>query len=401
MAALRMLLQAHWIPIGLSLLSILAIAVVSDRAIAVLLGAAALVVWIFSSRRAALRAQKQAAELLAGVEKSGAFEAKALVDEADQVVREELEIIRTEIAQMQGVLDDAVGALNRSFTGLNTTMEEQRGTVEEMIGAGCGGEVGEGDQTGVQAFVSETSDTLQYFIDLVIQVSKQSVETVHKIDDMVEQMDGIVALLTDVDAIADQTNLLALNAAIEAARAGEAGRGFAVVADEVRKLSQRSNDFNSQIRGQVELTKRTVGEARQIVGEMAAQDMNIAISAKGRVDTMLGHLEEMDQCVADKLQDLSTYSVRIHEDVTTAVRSLQFEDIVRQLAGHVRHRIDHIEQFADDIKSDLERARTTGDKESSLTRIRDSIMTFRQSMDRQQVRPAHQESMNEGEIELF
>lgn len=83
---------------------------------------------------------------------------------------------------------------------------------------------------------------------------------------------------------------MALNAAIEAVRAGEAGRGFAVVASEVRKLSQSSSSLSEQIRSQVQKTKATIGEARKIVGEVTAKDMNVAITAKGRIDDMLSEI---------------------------------------------------------------------------------------------------------------
>ena len=325
---------------------------------------------------------------------------REVVQEADALVDEEFAIMRRELSQIQDVQQDAIGTINSSFTGLHESLSRQQATVTEMIG-GTDDDEGEalGGQQGIEEFVRETRDTLQYFIDLVITISKDSVQTVHKIDDMVEQMDGITGLLSDVDDIAGQTNLLALNAAIEAARAGEAGRGFAVVADEVRKLSLKSNEFNAEIRNQVDYTKRTVDEARAIVGEMASQDMNVAIAEKGRVDSMLADLSAMQERFAENLSALSAISGQIETAVGDAVRALQFEDISRQLVGHVHSRIDAIEAFQTDLRHALEASGRTGS--GSAEAVRGRIAEFRERMDREQYRPAHQESMDEGDVELF
>ena len=189
-----------------------------------------------------------------------------------------LEALDAELMRVRGLVGDAVGHLSGAFSGLNAQTHEQGDLVSDLSGHVMGGVSG---RHGMQHFVDEIGDVLAYYIKLIIDISRQSVATVHKIDDMVAQMDRIFVLLGDINSIADQTNLLALNAAIEAARAGESGRGFAVVADEVRKLSQHSASFNEQIRGQAESAKRTIGEARAMVAEVAAKDMNVAIKAKG------------------------------------------------------------------------------------------------------------------------
>jgi hypothetical protein len=113
----------------------------------------------------------------------------------------------------------------------------------------------------------QTHQAINRLDNRAVKISEQAEQSI----DAVELLDGtansIRALVSSIQEISDQTNLLALNAAIEAARAGEAGRGFAVVADEVRTLAGKANGASQQIDSLVNQVFEQVGTLKSSIGE--------------------------------------------------------------------------------------------------------------------------------------
>jgi len=320
-----------------------------------------------------------------------------LLGEVHNTIHEEVQCIDASLCQAQDLLRDAVGGLNQSFTGLDSQTQAQRQLVVCLMADMAGTTTAShSSYHTMQEFTEAISAVLQYFIDLVVNISKQSVQTAYKIDDMVRQLDGIFALLANIKTITDDTHLLALNAAVEAARAGEAGRGFAVVASEVRRLSQHSRQFSERLRAQIEEIKTTIAAVRKVVSTMASTDMNVSLEAKGRVDLMLVELQRANACMAQSLQEVSTITAQIHTDIGVAVRALQFEDIITQLLGYTRKPLDTLQGLA----TALEAATETNDS-IQLCSL-GAILTQRRAEDhKEDYKPVAQTSMCAGDVELF
>jgi methyl-accepting chemotaxis protein len=240
---------------------------------------------------------------------------------------------------------------------------------------------------------------------MIVQMSRESLRIVYRIDGMAKEMDAVFGLLRNVNTIAEETNLLALNAAIEAARAGESGRGFAVVAGEIRNLASNSNQFNEQIGSHVERARTAMEQLRGLVGTMASQDLNVALSAKGGIDAMMAHVTESDartSAVADQVVEISR---GLGSDVSTTIRSLQFEDILSQLINQTRTRLMELQEITAECTRDIEEL-ACGPDDAEVLQAHAQRLRSRLAIQREKARlrsrgPALQSSMDAGEIELF
>jgi len=161
--------------------------------------------------------------------------------------------------------------------------------------------------------------------DAIGQIGTLSSEVEHSaqaIEALNEQSGRIGSVLEVIRAVAEQTNLLALNAAIEAARAGEQGRGFAVVADEVRALARRTHDSTEEIEGLIGSLQQVAGQAveqMQTSRDLTQRTValaNEAGTALGRITDSVSTIEQMNQQIAAAAEQQSSGAENISESVT-------------------------------------------------------------------------------------
>jgi twitching motility protein PilJ len=143
------------------------------------------------------------------------------------------------------------------------------------------------------------AETVQATIKGMDTIREQIQETSKRIKRLGESSQEIGDIVELINDIADQTNILALNAAIQAAMAGESGRGFAVVADEVQRLAERSSNATKQIEA---LVKTIQADTNEAVISMEQSTTNVVEGAK-RAEQAGGALEEIGQ-VSDRMADL-------------------------------------------------------------------------------------------------
>lgn len=307
-------------------------------------------------------------------------------------------IIEAEIERTKSIVKDAADGISESFKHLQTLSAEQQEMINLVISNSRN--IGDDEGTSLESFVVDSGKILEDFVNVIINTSKQSLETMSYTDEMVRQFDGIFKLISQVESLASQTNLLALNAAIEAARAGDAGRGFAVVANEVRSLSVTSTELNSDIRDEIAGAQEVIKKLRESVELMASADMTYTLEAKDKVSVMMEHVQSMNRQSNQVVENLSILTPKITQTVGIAVRSLQFEDLTYQSLNSLHVNFGNLHVLADEISTfNIQKHEDLPYQLAKLQQSCANIIDKTNSLNKS--RSVSQSSMEEGDIDLF
>lgn len=317
------------------------------------------------------------------------------VDRADDVPVEPVVAPDLLLVQMPAVLDawhrqiDVVGDLVRSnieallspFSMLMGRLQEENQTSATLFGGSQGGH-------SITQVLEETNRSLASVIAAFDGARSYKTQLQQTITELSNYMLELKNMAGSVQKLASQTNLLALNAAIEAARAGEAGRGFAVVADEVRTLSGQSGETGRDIAKKVEAVTQAIQATINAADNLVRTDDDNLTLLDQAVTTVTARLSTEINELHDAGSRLHSLSQESATAISHIIVKLQFQDRVSQILEHLQTDLTEIRtMMIEELSGDFDlhhweqrfRQRFTTDEEHqgrADTRIESNAVTF-------------------------
>ncbi|MFZ2307102.1 MAG: methyl-accepting chemotaxis protein [Rhodoferax sp.] len=247
-------------------------------------------------------------------------------------------------------METAISELSLRFAGIvdNLAQTLQTASMHSQLDAGAGS-----DNSLIAVFERAEEELRGIVAGQRAAMSSMSA-MLDKVQGLDRFTDELQSMAHDVAKIAQQSNLLSLNAAIEAARAGDLGRGFAVVAKEFRMLANQSGDTGRNIAAKVQVISSAIAEACDVVRDSVEQRESRVQRTEATIGHVLSEIREIAGGLEQSSALLKNESIAIQSEVGQALVQLQFQDRVSQILNLVRANIEHWPKFLDGRLQQLE-----------------------------------------------
>lgn len=267
---------------------------------------------------------------------------KELENNLEGSVQNKLQIIPILTEQLRAVIaqtDEAAEGLSSAFMGISRQAKKQLQAVHGIFGNLSEQASSNNNLQTTQLSLKE----IQTNFSLIISFFDKSIDYISDIATQLGRVDQFAKVITNIERT---TDILAINAAIEAANLGEAGRGFKVIAAEIKELARNSGKSIKEIQEITSNLSTKINTIKEELGKVHIQAQSIASRTDTLFSETIGNLGETLQATAERMKVIAGDAEGLSKEIGHAVVSIQFQDITRQRIEHV---ITPLEQLKNEL----------------------------------------------------
>ena len=311
----------------------------------------------------------------------------AVFSDMQDSVSSEVASIRGQTDQIGLLLEDAIGSLHDAFGSIHSSSEQQINAMSSLMAQ----VVGTDDDENIFQKAENASTILSGLVDTLLLSSKNNLHALTTMDSTKRRLRKLMSISEEQIDIGDQ-----LLACCE----GNAPDPVAIrnIARKLQRTEKKQLAYATE-------TMKKFMDTHRLIDEIACKDMDEVFASKAKVETILRHFFQINDVVSESRTSVSQINAEIRKHLGAAIRALQFEDISRQSLGHTARHLDRMEGMisilTDGLKGLDQNNLSTDDYILRIAAIHTAMLSYHQALQLENINPVSQESMDEGDVDLF